>query len=391
MGRDDDRKKERDEKGKKGSRQSRSRSRSRSKDRKDDRDKRRRSPPSRRDKDRPRESSKDRDKDRRRKSRSRSRSREDKRARKVEEKPCPIEAAKKAQQDEIEEQQRLRREKLAKWRAEKAAAEAGGASADSPAAQAASSNMGDATGDATAAANNNEVATAAAVEVKVLGRVKKESTEDDYFADDADDAEDDAHAPSEAKAEEPEPAVKMEVKPQQEIKKEPKMEVEEDDDPLEQFMRGVTTEVKKLEEVDRKRMSNTVDFETLNDMVRGNKKGDFVPGIRSKAEGLGTRMEVEDSIPMLDDEDQAKEKEFDIKDWLESKNQCKNLRPVDHSKMDYRPFRKNFNIIPAEIAAMTGALFAFSGYSIQLLFVSSDFIQLLFVSSAESRVSSCRP
>ena len=89
-------------------------------------------------------------------------------------------------------------------------------------------------------------------------------------------------------------------------------------------------------------------------MVGGRRVGDSAIGIRSKAEGLGMRMEVEDSIPVVDEEGNSGEKEFDIKEWLEAKNQCKNLRPVDHSKMSYAPFRKNFNVIPTEIACMTG-------------------------------------
>jgi hypothetical protein len=106
-------------------------------------------------------------------------------------------------------------------------------------------------------------------------------------------------------------------------------------------------------------MSNTVDMDSLKQMVGGRRVGDSGLGIRSKAEGLGTRMEVEDSIPVPDDEGNAGEKEFDIKEWLEAKNQSKNLRPVDHSKMTYPPFRKNFNVIPAEIACMTGSLLNF--------------------------------
>jgi hypothetical protein len=57
--------------------------------------------------------------------------------------------------------------------------------------------------------------------------------------------------------------------------------------------------------------------------------------VRAKNEGLGERLEEEDNVPELlssGDEDGG-EKEFDINAWNESKNQAKNLRPVDHSKV----------------------------------------------------------
>ena len=304
---------------KKKSRQSRSRSRSRSKDRKDERRRRSRSP-------------RNRSRERRRRSKSRSRSREDKRARKEDDKAAKHTAVpdpKKKEQEELEEQMRLRREKMAKWRAEKALAEGKGEVQGS-----------DQNAESTAEPAPIPEKNAGKEEVSEQqpARVKKEVTEDDYFAEQEQEtmeAETQAQDSAKASAEE-------------------KKSDEEEEDPLESFMKGVTTEVKKLEEVDRKRMSNTVDFDSLKQMVGGRRVGDSAIGIRSKAEGLGMRMEVEDSIPVVDEDGGEKEKEFDIKEWLDAKNQCKNLRPVDHSKMTYAPFRKNFNVIPAEIACMTG-------------------------------------
>jgi ATP-dependent RNA helicase DDX46/PRP5 len=317
---------------KKSSRHSRSRSRSRSKERKDERKRRSRSPRAR-----------ERSRDRRRRSKSRSRSRDDKRSRKDEDKASKVAAVdpKKKEQEELEEQMRLRREKMAKWRAEKAIAE-GGSSAGP---------KGEEPVDSNETPENGSISSSKPLEkqeessAQPPARIKTESTEDDYFAEQD-------HETADADAQPQDAAPK-------ENGSEDKMEEEEEDDPLESFMKGVNSEVKKLEEVDRKRMSNTVDMDSLKEMVGGRRVGDSAIGIRSKAEGLGMRMEVEDSIPVVDDEGTG-EKEFDIKEWLEAKNQCKNLKPVDHSKVTYAPFRKNFNVIPTEIACMTGLLALFS-------------------------------
>jgi ATP-dependent RNA helicase DDX46/PRP5 len=305
-----------------------SRSRSRSKDRKEERRRRSKSP-------------RNRSRERRRRSKSRSRSRDDKKFRKDEDKSSKQSAPldpKKKEQDDIEEQMRIRREKLAKWRAEKALADSGNAGA---AADGAEPNVDPTDTSAMDAEQTQPGEKENRDDAPSISQVKKqESTEDDYFADE-----------QEQEAMETETHVQETKKANVEEKK---MVEEEEDDPLESFMKGVNTEVKKLEEVDRKRMSNTVDMDSLKQMVGGRRVGDSGLGIRSKAEGLGMRMEVEDSIPVADDEGNVGEKEFDIKEWLEAKNQSKNLRPVDHSKMTYPPFRKNFNVIPAEIACMTG-------------------------------------
>lgn len=239
---------------------------------------------------------------------------------------------KKKEQEELEEQMRIRREKMAKWRAEKALAESGSAEPKSEEPQESIDQAQENPSSNSMSSEKQEDLTA-----QPSIRAKTEITEDDYFAEQEQETADADPHPQDA--------------PQSEAG-ESKME-EEEDDPLESFMKGVNSEVKKLEEVDRKRMSNTVDMDSLKQMVGGRRVGDSAIGIRSKAEGLGMRMEVEDSIPVVDDEG-AGEKEFDIKEWLEAKNQCKNLRPVDHSKLSYAPFRKNFNVIPTEIACMTG-------------------------------------
>jgi ATP-dependent RNA helicase DDX46/PRP5 len=124
-------------------------------------------------------------------------------------------------------------------------------------------------------------------------------------------------------------------------------EDEDEEDPLDAFMKGVTKEVDKLQEEDLKRDVKVVDMESILRM-----KPEEDDGKRPKHEGLGFRMEQDDNMPDIVSDEEA-EKEFDIKQWLDSKNQSKNLRPVDHSKIEYEPFKKNFLRLVPEIAGMT--------------------------------------
>mmetsp|Transcript_55333 Transcript_55333/g.135525 ORF Transcript_55333/g.135525 Transcript_55333/m.135525 type:complete len:856 (-) Transcript_55333:281-2848(-) len=126
-------------------------------------------------------------------------------------------------------------------------------------------------------------------------------------------------------------------------------EEEEEEDPLDAFMKGVTTEVTKLEKEEKKREVKVVDMESIMAM----KVDEESEVKRGKNEGLGFRMEEDDNVPELYSDSDEGEKEFDIKEWLESKNQAKNLRPVDHSKVDYEPFKKAFLRLVPEIANMS--------------------------------------
>lgn len=129
------------------------------------------------------------------------------------------------------------------------------------------------------------------------------------------------------------------------------MEEDDDVDPLDAYMKGVTKEVTQLEEEDKKLSTKVADLDSIMNLSKSDdKKG---TGKSKSMQGLGMRIEVDDSIPDLDEEERKKEEEFDIKQWLEQKNQCKNLRPVDHKAVSYMPFRKNFYIEVPEIAKMT--------------------------------------
>ena len=381
---DRDRKKDRDDRDRKSSRRSRSRSRSRerrrrsrSPDRKKDRDRRSRSRSrDRRKRSRSPDRHKKKDKDRRRsRSRSRSRSREkdekkrkrdeekekekererekenekeketakegeadketekavDKEREKELEKEKEVEEEKRKEaeleqkrkeQEELEEQMRIRRERVAKWREEQ------------------NKSSGNAEEGAGTESHDTEMVEATEMVEEETSQQKQQMAEENYFDKDDDDEEEmKPAAMEEAGATEPqtnEGADKAE---------------EEEEDPLEAYMKSVNSEVKQLEEVDKKRMSNVVDMDSILKMNKN--QGSANPGKSRSMEGLGVRMEVEDSIPDLDEELKRKNEEFDIKQWLESKNQCRNLRPVDHSQMNYVPFRRNFYIEVPEIAKMT--------------------------------------
>ena len=116
-------------------------------------------------------------------------------------------------------------------------------------------------------------------------------------------------------------------------------------------MQDVTKEVTQLEEEDKKRSTNVADFDSVMNLSKKAEKDKT--GKSKSMQGFGIRMEVDDAIPDMDELEKIREEEFDLKQWMESKNQCKNLRPVDHKTMDYMPFRKNFYIEVPEIAKMT--------------------------------------
>ena len=54
-------------------------------------------------------------------------------------------------------------------------------------------------------------------------------------------------------------------------------------------------------------------------------------------------------------ENYVKPKETSALDLLREKMKRKELKAVDHSAVDYAPFRKRFYIVPREVAAMSSA------------------------------------
>lgn len=117
------------------------------------------------------------------------------------------------------------------------------------------------------------------------------------------------------------------------------MDVDEDDvDPLDAFMSGVKEEVKKV---------------TLEDMK---KMGD-APGNRSRIR-LDERVAeeaMEDVIePSAADElDTTDLNPEDILALAAKKAKKKEMATVDHARVKYEPFRKEFYVPPPDVAAMT--------------------------------------
>ncbi|KAI0660858.1 P-loop containing nucleoside triphosphate hydrolase protein [Cubamyces menziesii] len=110
--------------------------------------------------------------------------------------------------------------------------------------------------------------------------------------------------------------------------------MDEDDevDPLDAFMSGVKEEVKKVNLEDMKKMKATGHL-----------------GVRLDDHGD----EVEEEGPELDELDATELNPEDILALAAKKAKKKDLAAVDHSKVAYEPFRKEFYIPPPDVAEMT--------------------------------------
>ncbi|CDZ98160.1 p-loop containing nucleoside triphosphate hydrolase protein [Phaffia rhodozyma] len=115
-------------------------------------------------------------------------------------------------------------------------------------------------------------------------------------------------------------------------------EEEEEEDPLEAYMRGVTQERTKVDMEDKSRMKGN-----------GAKPKPRALGIDGEEDGLGS-----------EDEEEQKPKEGDLPLTAEDimalaakRNRRKDLPTVDHQKITYEPFRKAFYTAPYEISEMT--------------------------------------
>jgi ATP-dependent RNA helicase DDX46/PRP5 len=113
-----------------------------------------------------------------------------------------------------------------------------------------------------------------------------------------------------------------------------------DHDELEAFMAHVDTEVKKLQEEDLKLMEASGSTETLN-----------ANGMIVEAE------EVVGEARQLGDDEFDEEEEEDIIGNATKKMAAKrkDLASVDHSVMNYEPFKKDFFVEPPELASLTEA------------------------------------
>lgn len=125
----------------------------------------------------------------------------------------------------------------------------------------------------------------------------------------------------------------------QALKAKDAMEVDDEDvDPLDAFMSGVKEEVKK------------VNFEDMQKIVGA-------PGNRSRIR-LDERMiedgmeEVTESV-VTDELDATELNPEDILALAAKKARKKEMATVDHGRINYEPFRKEFYVPPPDVAAMT--------------------------------------
>ncbi|KAJ8663783.1 hypothetical protein O0I10_000057 [Lichtheimia ornata] len=117
-----------------------------------------------------------------------------------------------------------------------------------------------------------------------------------------------------------------------ETKKQEDTAMEDTDvDPLEAYMMDVTAEARKINEEDKRRMQ---EMQSANE----------------------SRMDVDEEEGREQAEDKDEEYGSDPEDILAmaaKRAKKKDLAAVDHSQMDYEPFRKNFYIEPPELREMT--------------------------------------
>lgn len=118
------------------------------------------------------------------------------------------------------------------------------------------------------------------------------------------------------------------------------MEVDDEDvDPLDAFMSGVKEEVKKVNADDMKKMvgANGRMRERLDDSMND-------AGVAADDTGDGAGDDELDTTELNPE---------DILALAAKKAKKKELAAVDHSRMSYEPFRKEFYMPPPDIAAMT--------------------------------------
>ncbi|KAL0079638.1 P-loop containing nucleoside triphosphate hydrolase protein [Phycomyces blakesleeanus] len=130
---------------------------------------------------------------------------------------------------------------------------------------------------------------------------------------------------------EPKPMVIDVKKPKQSLDKDVAMGGAEEVDPLEAYMMDVTAEARKINEEDKKRLQEIGKSE--NKRTNEEDEADFEPSAAAE-EDMGSDPE-------------------DILALAAKKVKRKDLAPVDHSQMEYEPFRKNFYIEPPELKEMT--------------------------------------
>ncbi|KAF9164284.1 pre-mRNA processing RNA-helicase [Actinomortierella ambigua] len=129
-------------------------------------------------------------------------------------------------------------------------------------------------------------------------------------------------------------------------KEEDENAMEEDEvDPLDAFMMDVTAEVKQLDEQDQKKFSKT-----KKPAPKAAAAAAAGSSPSSSSNALGQDEEEEGGGGAGDD---ASSEEEDILAMAAKRIKKKDIPPVDHSKIQYEPFRKDFYLEPPEMQDMT--------------------------------------
>ncbi|XP_068913333.1 probable ATP-dependent RNA helicase DDX46 [Tenebrio molitor] len=249
----------------------------------------------------------------RRRDKSRSRSRSTDRKNKTDDSGLPFDPSnldKEEEQKKLELEMQKRRERIERWRAERKKKEQEAIKKDVP-----------------KATPGTDEATA-----------KKWSLEDDSEDEDKD---------NKGEKEEEEEVAEKEEPDEEKNGEEPLPEVVEDEvDPLDEYMRGVQEEVRKTHKIDMKKPSKA---------DSGNKKGALVivTGVAKSKINKNKGELIEQNQDGL--EYSSEEEQEDLKDTAASiaNKQKKELAKIDHTNVRYLPFRKNFYVEVPEIAKMT--------------------------------------
>ncbi|KAJ3624048.1 hypothetical protein MTP99_017705 [Tenebrio molitor] len=249
----------------------------------------------------------------RRRDKSRSRSRSTDRKNKTDDSGLPFDPSnldKEEEQKKLELEMQKRRERIERWRAERKKKEQEAVKKDVP-----------------KATPGTDEATA-----------KKWSLEDDSEDEDKD---------NKGEKEEEEEVAEKEEPDEEKNGEEPLPEVVEDEvDPLDEYMRGVQEEVRKTHKIDMKKPSKA---------DSGNKKGALVivTGVAKSKINKNKGELIEQNQDGL--EYSSEEEQEDLKDTAASiaNKQKKELAKIDHTNVRYLPFRKNFYVEVPEIAKMT--------------------------------------
>ncbi|XP_071951995.1 probable ATP-dependent RNA helicase DDX46 [Antedon mediterranea] len=175
--------------------------------------------------------------------------------------------------------------------------------------------------------------------------------------DDADDEEEDEQV-TEENQNEKEGEKSIKIKEEKEDEKEVKKEEKDDDiDPLDAFMQGVQDEVRKITNTDRSQKGLPA-MEEKEDMPLGTVS--IVTGVAKKLQVPHTSKILNKGELMINDQDameySSEEEETSLADTMKNALELKKkkeLALVDHTTIDYQPFRKDFYIEVPQLAKMT--------------------------------------